>query len=234
MPPRTRKSQKPGLRALEACGDGFWELDLLDGSAWFSEWFYRKLNWPADAKRTTLHELQPLLHPADWDELMARFRDHLEQGLPLDLELRVQVTRDAMERWHIRGSARRNDAGQPISLAGSMRDVGAVHSQPDVPVSLLRLRGAFDALPVAAAVLDAHGSVLEANRLWCEFPVRDVARAIARLSVATIETSMEFWLDQGAGTDAGARRLRVRARAFDQAGSRQLAVTLEDPSADRP
>jgi hypothetical protein len=40
---RKRTSVKPGMRAIDSCGDGFWECDLLDGSAWFSHWFYQKL-----------------------------------------------------------------------------------------------------------------------------------------------------------------------------------------------
>jgi hypothetical protein len=82
-PARVRpKSIKPGLRALQACGEGFWECDLIAGSAWFNDWFYRKLDWPQDAKRSTLGDLQPALRPGAWDRLTGMFRDHLEKGFP--------------------------------------------------------------------------------------------------------------------------------------------------------
>ena len=61
------------MRALDACGDGFWEFDLVDGSAWFSEWFYRKLNWMSDVKRT-LPISRPVLPPTAWDKLMDQLR----------------------------------------------------------------------------------------------------------------------------------------------------------------
>ena len=102
---RKRKGAKPGLRALEACGDGFWELDLKDGSAWYSEWFYQKLHWPAENRRTTLSDLEPLLQPAAWLELMARIRGHLEEGRPLELDLEVTVPESTPQRWHLQGSA---------------------------------------------------------------------------------------------------------------------------------
>src|SRR6202034_629153 len=81
------KPMKPGLRALEACGEGFWECDLVAGSAWFNDWFYRKLDWPQDAKRSALGDLQPALRPGAWDRLRGVLRDHLEKGLPFELDL---------------------------------------------------------------------------------------------------------------------------------------------------
>jgi hypothetical protein len=225
------KAMKPGLRALEACGDGFWEFDLVAGSAWFNEWFYRKLDWPRDAKRSTLGDLQPSL-PADaWNRLMGMFRDHLEKGVPLDLEFDVAVQGERHERWRMRGTAERNDAGQPVHLAGSMREM---RDEPATEgASLMACLGsAFDALPVAAALLDGHAIVIAANELWRRFPAVTVDQAIARLRAANSQTAIEFWLDEAAHGHAGGRQLRVRAVAFQHDGSRHLAVTLEDRRSD--
>ncbi len=84
------KATPPGSRALAACGEGFWEFDLIDGSAWFNDWFYRKLDWGHDARRPTLNDLEPALRPHAWHKLMSSFRDHLERGVPLDAELEVE------------------------------------------------------------------------------------------------------------------------------------------------
>lgn len=221
----------PGLRALAACGEGFWELDLLDGSAWFNEWFYRKLDWARDAKRATLGDLEPAVPRATWLKLMSSFRDHLERGVPLDLEIEVEVTEQRFERWRMCGAAERNDAGQPVYLAGIMRDVS---DQPDRSQmsAMACLRGAFDALPVAAALLDRHAAVLATNQLWSAFPATTAAQAIARLKAANSQTAIEFWLDQGTESAPGARQLRVRAIAFQHDGHHHLAVTLEDRRSD--
>ena len=219
------------MRALEACGDGFWEFDLKDGSAWFNHWFYRKLAWPAETKRTTLGDLQPLLKPAAWKELMERIRGHLEKDLPLDLEFDVRVAQDQSERWQIRGAAQRNGAGQPEYLAGSMREI-RLNDRSPVASGLEGVGAAFDALPIAAALLDARAFVIEANRQWREFPTAISTQAVARLRAANSQTAIEFWLDQGPSSDKGPRQLRVRAIAFQHDGSRHLAVTLEDRRSD--
>ena len=220
---------KPGLRALDACGDGFWECDLVAGSAWFNDWFYRKLNWPQDGKRATLGDLQPALRPDAWDRLVGTLRNHLEQGLPLDLEIDVDVPGARLERWRLRGSAQRNDAGQPVYLAGSVHELSGATAPTDLVACL---GSAFDALPVAAALLDSYANVIVANQLWRNFPDTTAAHAIERLRAANSQTAIEFWLDERAHTHAGGRQLRVRAVAFQHAGSRHLAVTLEDRRSD--
>jgi hypothetical protein len=222
---------KPGLRALDACGDGFWELDLIAGSAWFSDWFYRKLDWRRDTKRSTLGDLQPALRPEAWARLVGMFRDHLEKGLPLDLEIDVNVGL-RFERWRMRGTAQRNDAGQPVYLAGSMLEMRDEPAHSDASIMAARLGSAFDALPVAAALLDSHAMVIVANQLWRAFPAATAERAIARLRAANSQTAMEFWLDEAAQGPSGGRQLRVRAVAFQHDGSRHLAVTLEDRRSD--
>jgi PAS domain-containing protein len=229
--PRLKQKAEPGLHALEACGAGFWEFDLLNGSAWFSDWFHQRLGWAAEDNHSTLRRLEPAVDPAAWRALMAALRDHLERGLALDLELEVILPTSAHERWRIRGSAVRNHAGRPLSIAGSMHDVSQ-QLRPAEQLSLERLRGAFESLPVAAALLDGHAAPLESNRLWQSLPETTVQQAIARLKVANSQTAIEFWLDQGEGFEAGARRLRVRAVAYQHEGVRHLAVTVEDRRSD--
>jgi hypothetical protein len=225
------KAMKPGMRALDACGDGFWECDLIAGSAWFSDWFYRKLAWPQEAKRVALCDLQPALRPGVWERLIGTFRDHLEKGFPLDLEIEVDAPGATAERWRMRGTALRNGAGQPVYLAGSMREVSAPLAGSDAGPTA-SLGSAFDALPVAAAILDSHAAVMVANQLWRQFPEAIAIQAIARLRAANSQTAIEFWLDEGEQPRSSARQLRVRAIAFQHEGSRHLAVTLEDRRSD--
>lgn len=222
---RSRKTAPPGLHALKACGDGLWEFDLLAGSGWFSDWFYRKLRWAPDTKRTLL-DLQPLLQPAAWGELMRKIRDHLERGLPLDMEVRVELAPEKIEWWHVRGTALRNKAGQPIYLAGSARDSSADRKPAEVSQGLLCLRNAFDELPVAAALLDARSTVLKANRKWCEYSESDAAEALARLQAENAESAVS--LELGADTGERTRRLRVRAVPFQHNDLRHFIAILED------
>jgi hypothetical protein len=110
---------------MKACGDGFWELNLTDGSTWFSEWFYDRLRWPEGVKRTSFDDLRPVVSPGTWDTLLLELRAHLEQQIPLDAEFQVQLSEGRTEWWQIRGAAQLNHIGHPIHVAGSVRDVTA-------------------------------------------------------------------------------------------------------------
>ncbi|HEX3949849.1 MAG TPA: PAS domain S-box protein [Steroidobacteraceae bacterium] len=116
----------PGARAMHASGEGFWELDLADGSAWFSDWFCPRLQGIEALKRPAFSDLRPLMSPETWDALLKRLRSHLEERTPLDTEFQVQLSTGQTEWWHMRGSALRSDTGHPTHFAGCVRDVTAI------------------------------------------------------------------------------------------------------------
>jgi PAS domain-containing protein len=108
---------------MRASGDGFWELDLTDGSAWFSDWFCPRLKWTKPVKHPAFSDLRLLMSPETWDALLRRLRSHLEERTPLDTEFQVQLAQGQTEWWHLRGSAQRDDTGHPKHFAGCVRDV---------------------------------------------------------------------------------------------------------------
>jgi len=100
-------------------------LDLWNGSAWFSDWFYQRLQWPAEVRRTRLDELQPNLPDGAWESLLLAIRDHLERQVPLDVNVCARLEDGRTECWRIQGLAERNAAGQPVYLECSTREVSA-------------------------------------------------------------------------------------------------------------
>src|SRR5271168_3958662 len=132
--PYSQKSPAPGARAMQASGDGFWELDLADGSAWFSDWFYPRLQGSDPARWPALSDLRPIMSSTTWDSLLRQLRSHLEERTPLDAEFQVQLPQGQTEWWHMRGIAQRNDAGHPTHFAGHVRDVSADRAaSPETP-----------------------------------------------------------------------------------------------------
>jgi PAS domain-containing protein len=123
-PPLSPRSNPAAPTSASPAGtDGLWGLVLWKGSAWFSDWFYQRLQWPMAVKHTRLEDLRPNLPEGAWETLLAAIRSHLEQGKPLDAELRVQTNDGRIEWWHVTGAVEHNVGGQPVYLAGRMRDV---------------------------------------------------------------------------------------------------------------
>src|ERR1700733_3977736 len=108
-----------------AGADGLWGLVLWKGSAWFRDWFYLRVQLPTAVKHTRLEDLRPNLPEGAWETLLAAIRSHLEQGMPLDAELRVQLNNGRVEWWRVTGALEGNVGGQPVYLGGRMRDVTA-------------------------------------------------------------------------------------------------------------
>jgi hypothetical protein len=114
---------------MAASGSGFWECDLLNGAAWFSDWFRERLPWPEAGKRQTLHDLRLAMQPETWELLLRTLRAHFEQGTPLDIRFQVQVTDGHTQQWRMRGSAQLNEFRHPTHFAGTMCDVSAERAQ---------------------------------------------------------------------------------------------------------
>jgi hypothetical protein len=110
---------------MQASGDGFWELDLADGAAWFSDWFCTHLQWSEPTRRPAFGDLRRFMSSETWDALLRKLRSHLEEQSPLDAEFPVQLSTGETEWWHMRGSAHRNATGHPTHFAGCVREVTA-------------------------------------------------------------------------------------------------------------
>jgi hypothetical protein len=103
--------------------EGHWELDLWNGAAGFSAWFHHKLQWPADVRRKRLDDIKPNLAPGAWEVLLLGIRAHLERQAPLDLQIEVRLPGGTSEWWQVQGAVERTPAGQPMTLAGTMREI---------------------------------------------------------------------------------------------------------------
>src|SRR5271168_3305583 len=101
--PPSHQTPAPGASELPPSG-GLWGLDLWNGSAWFSDWFYQRLQWPTDVRRIRLEDLRPNLAAGAWELLLLQIRSHLELQTPLDAEIQVQLNGGQIECWRMQGS----------------------------------------------------------------------------------------------------------------------------------
>ena len=119
--PHRPPSSGPGEPPAE---EGLWELDLWNGSVLYNDWFRRRLQWPPHTVHRRLDDLRPNLAPGAWERLLNGIRAHLERQEPLDLTIDVQL-HSHKEIWHVQGTVERTASGQPVYLAGSMKDISA-------------------------------------------------------------------------------------------------------------
>jgi hypothetical protein len=130
--PASQPSRSPasGANTPPGSSDGVWKLDLMNGTVWFSEWFYRRLHWPVQVNRKRLGDLRPHLAAGAWETLLQGIRAHLERQVPLDAKIPVQLPGGQIEWWRMQGSVEHNALGKPAYLRGTVHDVSAEH-RPD-------------------------------------------------------------------------------------------------------
>lgn len=163
------KNRIPGLRALAGSGDGFWELNLVDGSAWFSDWIRDQLGWPAAQDRLNWAALRPAIGAEHWNAVLSGMRSHFEEREPFAVEIPIRIASGDFRWWRFQGNTERDEGGQPRYFSGLARDVTAERSsRMAMNQDLTWLRRGFDALPIPAALIDSAGAIVYLNRRWRE------------------------------------------------------------------
>jgi hypothetical protein len=134
---------RPVSRIRRAGGPGFWELDLLNGTAWFSPWIHAVLGGPKDGRPGSWSDWRPLISAADWSRLLNALRTVLECNGDLDLEFELEIPALGRRTWRLQGCLDRGSTHLPVQLSGSLCDV--TDARPAAPAATNAASGAAPA-----------------------------------------------------------------------------------------
>ena len=126
-----RKSVERYNMAIEGSQDGLWEARGLpdksgypsDTSFWYSPRLKKMLDYQDHQFENTAESFYSHLHPDDKDRVLEAIWAHVQKKSPYDLEYRLR-TKDGTFKWFsARGQATWDQSGNPIGMAGSLRDI---------------------------------------------------------------------------------------------------------------
>ena len=118
-----RASEERYQLAVRGSDVGIWDHDLTTGAQYFSPHYKELLGYAPDEPDASFGTFGVHIHPDDRIPVLEHVSSHLTERVPYDFEYRV-ITRTGAERWvQSRGQAVWNEAGRPIRIAGSIRDV---------------------------------------------------------------------------------------------------------------
>jgi PAS domain S-box-containing protein len=110
-------------RATRGANDGLWELDVAARDVWVSPRFAEMHGFSQDEFLTQRQKFFEVMHADDAASLHRLIERSIQEGVPLDTELRAK-TREGEWRWYrIRGALERNADGKPLTVSGSQQDV---------------------------------------------------------------------------------------------------------------
>jgi PAS domain S-box-containing protein len=118
--------------ALASSGSGIWEWDVASGRIeWSPEMFDILGIDPTTSPKELYAAWQSVLHPADREESEAAANAAVAEGEPFSIDFRI-FHRTRGERW-VRAQAAvvRDEAGQPVRVAGINLDVTDQHRAAD-------------------------------------------------------------------------------------------------------
>jgi diguanylate cyclase (GGDEF)-like protein/PAS domain S-box-containing protein len=109
--------------AVTGSSDGLWDWNVLTDETYYSPRFKLLLGYSGDQMTNEFSAMISRLHPEDRAATLQAIEDHLQRGVPFDVEMRLQ-TRSGEYRWfRSRAQSVRSSEGRPVRMAGSITDV---------------------------------------------------------------------------------------------------------------
>ena len=110
-------------RAVRGTQDGLWEADMANNIMWISPRMHALLGYKQGELPDHLSVLRERMHADDLAASDESLLNALQNGLPIDRELRLQK-KDGTYRWfRVRGTPELTPAGAVRYMSGSMQDV---------------------------------------------------------------------------------------------------------------
>jgi len=151
---RLQRSEERFELTVAGSGDGLWDVDLVDGKAWFSERVRELLGYQGEAELpNSMDEFMRVLHPADAPAVMAAYNAHIATGEVYNIEFRMR-TRSGDWRWfNARGKSLRDASGHATRMAGSLSDIHERRAlQGQIEREREELRRLLEASPLGVGV----------------------------------------------------------------------------------
>jgi diguanylate cyclase (GGDEF)-like protein/PAS domain S-box-containing protein len=118
-----KRSEERFNLAVTGSNDGLWDWNVITGEMYFSPRFEQLLGFSELEIGNSMETFLSRVHPEDRAATDQAFHSHLEQGVPFDVEMRLQ-TKTGEYRWfRSRGQSVRGDTGKAIRMAGSITDM---------------------------------------------------------------------------------------------------------------
>jgi diguanylate cyclase (GGDEF)-like protein/PAS domain S-box-containing protein len=159
---RLRIADRRLALAIEANGDGVWDLDLTNGHFEYSDRWLAMLGYARGDLLPTIDGLRSIVHPDDDPAVAVAFRDHLAGNADFFFTEHRMRCKNGIYKWVLnRGAIVDTDAdGHPTRIAGTHTDIDA---RKAAEISLQHAGIVFDRSPQAILVTDEKNIIQRVN-----------------------------------------------------------------------
>lgn len=159
---RLRETLQRYELAARGTDDGLWDWNIVTNKVYWSPRWLAILGYSEGELHAHLDGFIELLHPEDRDRLWQHVGNHLSHRTPIDLDVRLRHKQGHYLWVNARGQAAWNERGEPILMAGSIRDITA-HKEAERRLidSEARYRALAEANPDVVFRIDRRGVFLD-------------------------------------------------------------------------
>lgn len=129
-----RESEFRWKFAIEGAGDGLWDLDVVNNTAYFSTSWKQMLGFAEDEISNSPREWIDRIHPDDRTKTLGVLHGYMDGEISEFVSEHRLRCKDGSYRWiHDRGTvASRSADGKPLRLIGTHRDISARKEADDL------------------------------------------------------------------------------------------------------
>ena len=159
---RLRDSLQRYELAARGTDDGLWDWNFVTNEVYWSPRWKSILGYAEDELTAHTAGYVEMLHPEDRERLRQHVDSHLSRQTPVDIDVRLRHKDGHYIRVNSRGQAAWNERGEPILMAGSIRDITARrHAEQRLIESEARYRALAEANPDVVFRIDRRGVFLD-------------------------------------------------------------------------
>jgi PAS domain S-box-containing protein len=159
---RLRESHQRYELAVRGTDDGLWDWNFVTDELYWSPRWKSTLGYAEGELTAQIERYREMLHPDDHARLRQHIDSHLEHRTPVDIDVRLRH-KDGRYIWvNSRGQAAWNERGEPVFMAGSIRDITARRdAEQQLIDSEARYRALAEANPDVVFRIDRRGVFLD-------------------------------------------------------------------------
>ena len=156
--------------AIDAVGDGMWDMNITTNKAIFSDKWHKKLG-ASIVDIVSIEDWSNIIHPDDYQNSLHAIQQYLEGDVTnYSSELRYKC-KDGQYKWLLsRGAvvAKDND-GKPIRAIGTHTDIDERKRKEQEHLSTLQLLSTLiEKMQDALLLIDGESNILFANQAYCD------------------------------------------------------------------
>ena len=159
---RLRDSLQRYELAVRGTDDGLWDWNFVTNELYWSPRWKSTLGYADDELTAQIERYRAMVHPDDLPRLLEHIDNHLAHRTPVDIDVRLRH-KDGHYIWvNSRGQAAWNERGEPVFMAGSIRDITARRdAEQRLIESEARYRALAEANPDIVFRIDRRGTFLD-------------------------------------------------------------------------